>query len=129
LDLSGIIVMALVLGGLQIYFLTPFRNGVSNGYHENATLRFSDAIKKSFINTTFHKKAVLAFLLLFFTLIFIRGYYEDLDWYNEAHGVISSIEPTVYAKNYMIAATGYSIIIYIAIVFRRAIKLRRSVRT
>ena len=49
--------MALVLGGLQIFFLTPSQNEVSIGFQEHSKMTFSVAIKESLIKTIFHKKA------------------------------------------------------------------------
>lgn len=122
---SGIVVMALVCGGLLIFFLTPSQRAANIDIQQNSKMSFAEALKASSIHTIFHKKAILAFLQLVITLIMIWQYYADLEWYNGAHGVISSINPTKQAVLYMIAVTVYAVMIYLVLVVRRTMKLIR----
>jgi len=121
---SGIVVMALVCGGLMIFFLTPTQKGVNTGnFQQNVDMSFSEAFRASFIHTIFHKKALLAFLQLVITLIIIWQFHVDLEWYNGVHGVISSTAPIKQAVLYMIAGTVYAVMICIVLVGRGTIKL------
>ena len=114
--------MALVCGGLMIYFLTPTQGVASINSQQHSKMSFAEALKASSIQTIFHKKAILAFLQLVITLIMIWQYHVDLEWYNSAHGVISSTSPTKQAVLYMIAVTVYAVMIYLVLVVRGTIK-------
>jgi len=120
---SGIVVMAIVCGGLMIFFLTPTKREAIIDNQQKSKMSFAEALKYSSIQTLFHKKAILAFLQLVITLIIIWQYHADLEWYNSAHGVISAVNPTKQAVLYMIAVTVYAVMIYLILVLRGMKKL------
>ncbi|MFO1446175.1 hypothetical protein KDN24_23825 [Bacillus sp. Bva_UNVM-123] len=124
---SGIAVMALVCGILMIYFLTPLKREARIESQQHSKMNFSIAFKKSLVKTTFHIKAIFAFLLLLLTLIAIWWYHVDLEWYNREHGITMLIDPTAQAFRYMIAVTAYAGLIYFLLIVRRSfILLKKS---
>lgn len=119
---SGIVVLAIVCGGLMIFFLTPSQRIENIDIQKHSKMSFVEAWKASSTQTIFHKKAILALLQLVVTLIVIWQYHVDLEWYNREHGVISSTTPTEQAILYMIAVTLYAVMIYLVLVVKGTIK-------
>lgn len=49
------LVLAIILGGLLIYFLTPSPREVDKDFQQNSNIGLSTAIKDSFISITVHQ--------------------------------------------------------------------------
>lgn len=110
----SMIVMGIVWGGLFVYLLVPFY--VKTETHSKMT--FVEALKDSFIKITFHKKALLALLLLVITLS-VNWWSQAQDViYNEMHGINA---PTQSVNNLVIIIV-YALIIYLLVIGRRSIK-------
>ncbi|WP_100333620.1 hypothetical protein [Bacillus alkalisoli] len=119
------LVLAIILGGLMIYFLTPMRNEIHKDFVQSASKSFTVAMKNSFILTTFHKKAVFALLLFLITILVIWWSHIQTELYNVAHGIQPKIIPTNQAVSYIIGFTFYVFTIYLLLIIRRTIKLLR----
>lgn len=117
------LVFAIVLGGLMIYFLTPTHMEVEKEFSKSG---FSGAFKASFIQTTLHKKAILALLLFVATLTSIWWSYYQMQLYNDAHGIIPTIQPSHEAVMYMTGTTIYTALIYLLLILIRTIKLMKA---
>ncbi|MEC1722110.1 hypothetical protein P9265_21250 [Schinkia azotoformans] len=116
-------VMAIILGGLMIFFLTPSPKEAEKDFQQNSNMGLSVAIKASFISTTVHRKAIFALLLFTVSLIVIWWSHLQIELYNVAHGVRPLIDPTVQATSYMVGTTIYALVIYLFLIFKRAIKI------
>lgn len=119
-------VLAVVLGSLMIYFLTPPQRKADNDFRQAANKNFSVALKNSFIMTTLHRKAIFAIVLFSLSLIAIWWSHLQMELYQVDHGIQSAIEPTGQAISYIIGSTFYAVIIYVLLVFVRTLKLLRS---
>ncbi|MED4532015.1 hypothetical protein ABET51_07960 [Metabacillus fastidiosus] len=114
---SEIIMMAFIWGALFIYFLIPFQENAETGQYSK--MKFTQALKESFIKITFHKKAALAFILLLATLFAVWWSQTQNVLYNEMHGISTPEQPPNYIEGIII----YAIIIYLTVIGRRALKL------
>ncbi|WP_226086513.1 hypothetical protein [Mesobacillus sp. S13] len=112
---SAIVVFAIVWGGLMVYFLTPF-----NGKMESsADAPFFEALKVSFKRLIFHKKAILAFFLLMFTLLVIWSYFISAEEYDLLHGMNrDSGDPVLYMSGVVL----YVAFLYLFLAVRWAMK-------
>lgn len=112
---SAIVVFAIVWGGLLVYFLTPFNGKMESG----ADAPFFEALKVSFKRLIFHKKAILAFLLLMFTLLSIWSYFISTEEYDELHAMnTDSGDPVLY----MIGVVLYATLLYLFLAVRWVMK-------
>ncbi|MED4455119.1 hypothetical protein [Metabacillus fastidiosus] len=114
---NSIVMMALIWGALFIYFLIPFQEKTETLKYSK--MKFTEALKDSFIKITFHKKAVLALILLLATLFVIWWSQAQDHLYNEMHGISTPTQ----SVNYLAGTIIYATIIYIAAIGRRAVKL------
>ena len=119
------LVLAIILGGLMIYFLTPMKKEAINDFEQHNSKGISLALKNSFIYTTFNKKAVLALFTFLVTIAIIWWSHIQTESYNAAHGIHSKKMPSDEATRYIIAFTIYSFSIYLLLIIRRTIKLLR----
>ncbi len=117
------LVLAIILGGLLIYFLTPSPREVDKDFQQNSNIGLSTAIKDSFISITVHKKAICALLLFTSSLAVIWWSHLQSELYNVAHGVKPLIDPTIQATSYMVGATIYAVVIYLFLIIKRTIKV------
>ncbi|WP_169800444.1 hypothetical protein [Metabacillus fastidiosus] len=109
--------MALIWGALFLYFLIPLQKKAETLKYSK--MKFTEALKESFIKITFHKKASLALILLSATLFIIWGSQAQDHLYNEMHGISTPMQ----SVNYLAGTIIYAIIIYITAIGRRAVKL------
>ena len=68
---SEIVVLFLVYSGFIAFFLVPFQSDWCLINHQQSQINFITAFKDSLIKMFFHKKAILAFILLSCTLFSI----------------------------------------------------------
>lgn len=101
---SELTVMALIYSGMMIFFLVPFKKQQSN---------FQSIFKESLLHITFHKKALLALLLLTFLLIAIWFGYEQEIYHFNAHSGYPPINTDSEATFYMCPLIGYTVILYL----------------
>ena len=120
------LILAIILGGLMIYFLTPSQRKASEDFRQAANKTFFVALKNSLIMTTLHRKAIFAVLLFLLSLIAIWWSHLQMEQYNIDHGIITQIKPTEQAISYIISSAFYAVIIYVSLVFVRTLKLLRS---
>lgn len=108
MGVSELTVLVLVYSGIMIFFLVPFKK-----HQSKETKR--PTFKENLLHITFHKKALLAFLLINFLLVTIWfGYKQEINHFNAHSGYspISSDSKTIF---YMCAFLGYTIILYVAL--------------
>jgi hypothetical protein len=84
--------------------------------------KFNQYLKSSFIKITFNGKTLLALLFFVVILFAIWRYHLQIEWYNEAHGVISSIEPREKGITYMTYLSLFTFIVYISFIIGRTFK-------
>lgn len=107
MDYTSLIMMAIVWGGLLTYLLAPIQR--KSETLALGQINFVDALKQSFVNVTFHKKAILALILIVVTLFVTSWSQQQEELYNEIHGINSQTRPI----NYTLGIVIYSIIIYL----------------
>ncbi|MCH1626727.1 hypothetical protein [Fredinandcohnia quinoae] len=123
MDHSGLLMMAIVWGVLYIYFLTPLPFQKSTETEQHSEMKFGSALKLSVIKITFHRKAILAFILLLITLFVTWWSQVQNEIYNEIHGISLQTTPI----NYTVGTIVYAVIIYLLMVGRRALKLYKYI--
>ncbi|WP_099355048.1 hypothetical protein [Fredinandcohnia onubensis] len=117
MDYTSLIMMAIVWGGLLFYFLAPTQRNPATRTH--GKLNFVDALKYSFVNVTFHKKAILALTLIVVTIFVTSWSQQQAELYNAMHGINSQTRPI----NYTLGIVIYSIIIYLLHIIGGTLKL------
>lgn len=80
------------------------------------------ALKDSFIKVTFNRRTIFGFLFFIVALVTIWRYHLQIEWYNLNHGVITAAEPRKQAVAFMLYATIFTLILYLFIVVRSALK-------
>lgn len=108
---SELIVLALIYSGMMIFFLVPFKRQQSKEIQQQNN--FQSIFKESLFHITFHKKALLALLLLTFLLIAIWFGYEQEIYHFNAHSGYPPINTDSEATFYMCALIGYTVILYL----------------
>ncbi|MFD1779207.1 hypothetical protein ACFSFW_11055 [Fredinandcohnia salidurans] len=116
MDYTSLIMMAIVWGGLLFYFLTPIKRNPETVAH--GKINFLDALKYSFVNVTFHKKAILALTLIVVTIFVTSWSQQQTELYNEMHGINSQTQPI----NYTLGIVMYSILIYLLHIIGKSLK-------
>lgn len=115
MQLTAIVVFAVVWGGLMVYFLTPF----NDRYRLDGNVAFSKAFRVSLKRLILHKKAILALLLLLFTVMSIRSYFISAEEYDRMHGINREYDSPVF---YMISVILYAAILFLFLAIRWAVK-------
>jgi len=108
---SELTVMALIYSGMMIFFLVPFKRQPSKEIQQQSN--FQSIFKESLLHITFHKKALLALLLLTFLLIAIWFGYEQEIYHFNANSGYPPINTDSEATFYMCALIGYTVILYL----------------
>ncbi len=109
MGVSEFTVLVLVYSGIMIFFLVPFKK------HQNKEVKLPITYKESLLHITFHKKALLALLLINFLLVAIWfGYKQEIYHFN-AHNGYPPISSDSKAIFYMCALLGYTVILYVAL--------------
>ena len=108
MDFSSLFMMAFVWGVLLFYFLTPTHR--KSEITQKGKIKFIHALKDSFVNVTFHKKAMLALSLLVVTLLVITWSHQQEVLYNEIHGIGAQTQSIYYTLGIVI----FSVIIYLS---------------
>ncbi|MFJ7730988.1 hypothetical protein ACIQXF_03760 [Lysinibacillus sp. NPDC097231] len=111
MDLSELTVMIIIFSGIMIFFLVPFNKYQCKEIQQRRT--FLIIFKDSLLQITFHKKALLAFLLVSFLLAAIWFGYEQEEYHFNApsgYPLISTHSEAVLA---ICAFLGYTIILYL----------------
>lgn len=120
MDFTSLIMMALIWGVLLVFFLVPFQNSKDPGTLDK--MNFAEALKYNFLMITFHKKAILAFLLIAITIFITLWTVNQNVYYNEIHAIKS--QPS--SIRFPIGVLVYSSAIYMILIISRAIKLFRE---
>ena len=115
MQFTSIVVFAIVWGGLMIYFLTPFHGKIERNPNDT----FVKALQISLARLIFHKKALLAFLLLLVTLMNIRSYFRSAEEYARLHAITRDAGDPGF---YMIIVVLYAALLYLFLAVRWAMK-------
>ena len=94
-------VFFVVYSGLMAFFLMPFERNTSIVKQQT----FAQVVRQ----TLFHKKAILALVLLGFVLFSIWSTYEAAEWHVNEHSGYPSISTDVQAVYAMIGVVIYTI--------------------
>lgn len=107
MGVSELTVMVLVYSGIMFYFLVPFKR------RQSMEIKHSITFIEILLYITFHKKALLALLLLSFLLVAIWFGYDQEVYHFNAHSGYPSINSDSKAIFYMCALLGYTVILYL----------------
>jgi len=110
MGVSELTVMVLFYSGMMIFFLVPFNRQQSKEIQQQSN--FQTIFKDSLLHITFHKKALLALLLLTFLLVAIWFGYEQEIYHFNAHSGYPPTNTDSEATFYMCALIGYTVILY-----------------
>lgn len=119
MDYTSLAMMAFIWGGLLIYFLIPFQRIERTEIPVEKT--FINALKYSFVKVTFHKKAILALILVLITIFVTLWSQNQSVLYDEIHGISTQSKPIKYTMGIIM----YSGMIYVIIIGRNMMKLLR----
>ncbi|MGE7946964.1 hypothetical protein [Lysinibacillus sp. NPDC093688] len=109
MGVSELTVMVLVYSGIMIFFLVPFKK------HQSKKIKRSITFKESLLHITFHKKALLALLLISFLLVAIWYGSEQEVYHFNVHSGYPPINSDSKAIFYMCALLGYTVILYLVL--------------
>jgi len=122
MGVSEFTVMILIYSGIMIFFLVPFKKNPSEEIKRPFTF------KESLLHITFHKKALLALLLLGFLLVAIWSGYEQDVYHFNAHSGFPPINSDSKAIFYMCATLGYTVILYFLLAFCFSLNISKRKR-
>ena len=117
------IVMAVIWGGLLLYFIIPFHENADKHQHKKT---IKQAVISSFKRVTGQKKMILAVSFLLLTYLAIWYSAKDLAWYNQAHGVTAAADPAGKVPIYLAGVTIYALLLYLTVVGRQALLYMES---
>ncbi|MEB2300954.1 hypothetical protein LAV72_15145 [Lysinibacillus xylanilyticus] len=109
MGVSELTVMVLVYSGIMIFFLVPFKK------HQSKKIKRSITFKESLLHITFHKKALLALLLISFLLVAIWYGSEQEVYHFNVHSDYPPINSDSKAIFYMCALLGYTVTLYLVL--------------
>ena len=121
---SEIVIMLLIYSGLMTYFLVPNQSRHNFINHLDPQINFTKAYKDNFISIIFHKKAILALILLSLTLRFIWLVYAAEEEHFNAHSGYPPISNDLQAIYSMTGIFVYSVALVLLIAFLRTIRTR-----
>lgn len=128
MGVSEITVMLFVYSCLILYFLIPFQRNVNlrNQYHSKSA--FITVYKHSLRKMLFHKKAILAFILLGFTLFMIWSGYAAAEAHYNNHSGYPPISTNLEAIYSMFGLLIYTVLLLLFLGFVRTIKIVKTAR-
>lgn len=119
---SEIGVFLLIYGGLLLYFLVPFQNEVSYTDYLQRSNSFTQRFKESLKTLIGHKKALFAFILLFFTILFTWFNTKAANDHLNAHSGYPPISANYQAIYSTLCVIIYTAVLYLLLAFVRTIK-------
>ena len=125
---SEIIVILLVNSGLIIYFLVPFKNNKDVANERESQVKITRVFKDNFIAIILHKKAVLALILLSFTLFCIWSINDAVEYHVNAHSGYPPISMDLKVFYSMGAVLVYTIVLTFLLAFLRTFKIVKGER-
>lgn len=123
---SEIVVLFLVYSGFIAFFIVPFQSDWCLINQQQSQINFITAFKDSLIKMVFHKKAILAFILLSCTLFSIWTGYEGAEYHINAHSGYPPISTDLKAIYSMGGVLLYTVVLFLLIAFLRAQKIVKN---
>lgn len=120
MELHEIFIFGLIWGGLMFFFLTSF----NEKQEKIPNKTFSQVFKRNLLEVVLHKKAVLALILLVFTMHYFMEFYSSIQIYQLVHGEDGMMlkNPREHAVYYLVGVCIYTILIYLLSAFRKTYK-------
>lgn len=117
MEVHEIFIFGLIWGGLMYFFLTPFNTEPQ----EIPRKPFPQNFKRNLFEVVLHKKAILALILLVFTIHYFLEFYASVQIYQQIHGEdgMKLVNPREHAIYYIIGVCIYTILIYLLSAFRK----------
>lgn len=116
MGISEIVAMVIVYSSLSIYYIVPFRKPLTDqNVNQSNRVTFAVAYKESIKNLLFHKRAIIAYLLLIFSVVMIWFDFQDMEYYTNAHSGYPPISMDLEAILSMIVLFVYTIFLYLVI--------------
>lgn len=125
---SEIVVLLLIYSGLLIFFLLPFQRQVQSKNHQRNQKSFLSVFKDNLVNMVFHKKAILALVLLGFALISIQAGYAGAQWHYNAHSGYPPISNNLTALYTICGVVIYTVVLLLFLVYKRTLKIVKSAK-
>jgi hypothetical protein len=127
MGVSEIAVLLLVYSGLLIFFLVPLESRVQSKYHQQSRqVSFLSVFKDNLVTMVFHKKAVLAMVLLGVTLICIWSGYANVEWHYNAHSGYLPISTKLTAIYSICSVLIYTIVLLLFLGYVKTLKIVMS---
>lgn len=126
MEYSEMVVALLIYSGFIAFFLIPFQSGGNLINHQQVQINFTTVFKDSLIKMIFHKKAILALLLLGFTLFIIWSGYEGAAYHFNAHSGYAPISTDLKAIFTMGSVLVYTVVLSLLIAFVRTLKIVKN---
>ena len=128
MGVSEFIIMLLVYSGLILYFLIPFQRKVNLRNQQHSKSAFITVYKHSLRKMIFHKKALVAFILLGFTLVMIWSGYAAAEVHYNNHSGYPPISTNLEAVYMMCGLLIYTVLLLFLFCFVRTIKIVKAAR-
>ena len=125
---SEIVVVLLVYSGFIAFFLVPFQSRWSLINQQQSHINFTTVFKDCLIKMIFHKKAILALILLSFTLFIIWSIYQGAEYHFNAHSGYPPISTDLKAIYSMSGVLVYTVVLSLLIAFIRTLKIVKNAR-
>ena len=109
-----------------------FITSISKGNGSNKSAKKSDKVcqifKKNFSGIIFHKKTILAIVLLALTLYYVWAAYASTEYHFNAHSGYPPISTKLNAIYSMIGVFLYTFVLTLVIAFLKTLKIVKTVR-
>ena len=107
-------------------FLVPFQGEWNLINQQQSQINFIAVFKDCLIKMIFHKKAILALILLSFTLFITWSIYQGAEYHFNAHSGYPPISTDLKAIYSMGGVLVYTVVLFLLIAFVRTLKIVRN---
>ena len=128
MEYSEIVVVLLVYSGSIAFFLVPFQGEWNLINQQQSHVKFREVFKVSLTSMVFHKKAILALVLLSFTLFITWSIYQGAEYHFNAHSGYPPVSTDLKAIYSMGGVLVYTVVLSLLIAFVRTLKIVRNAR-
>ncbi|MBP2239510.1 TRAP-type C4-dicarboxylate transport system permease small subunit [Cytobacillus eiseniae] len=128
MNVSGIIIVLIVFSGLFTYCIVPFQSATNLIDQSKRQLTFGMVFKEVFLRMIFHKKAVIAFILVVFTLYITWLGYDAAEDHINSHSGYPPISVNMNAYFMMFTVLLYSIILTLLLVLIKTFRVFKNVK-
>lgn len=128
MEFSEIIVILLVYSSMITFLLLPFQSGMDRINQQKSQRRFAQIFKRNLSEIIFHKKAILALVLLALTLYYVWAAYASTEYHFNAHSGYPPLSTKLNAITSMIGVFLYTVLLTLVIALLKTLKKVKTLR-